>query len=818
VYRVVHCLSTQHDQRLVALAVVICAIAALTSFKIYSHVLVSRGFQRLGLLLLTGVCSGAGVWATHFIAMLAYEPGVSTAYEPIATSASLFIAVAAATVGFAIASGSRGRWPGVSGAAFGGAVVGSGIALMHYTGMGALVVPGTLEWDSASVVASLAIGSLLAAAAMFAYHVWSARQRLWLAAGLLTLAICGLHFTAMGAVTIVPDPFVVVRSSQISDLVMAFAVTGATLVVMLSGITSIAFMESRTRRQREEELRVQNLRFETALRHMSQGLCMFDAEKRLAVCNDRYARLYRLPPDLLRVGTPHDVIIAHRVSNGVLKGESSAAAVAHKISALGRLPADASSVRVDELADGRQICITRQPMPGGGWVALHEDITDRRKSEEKILHMARHDALTDLPNRVLLRERLEQALASTRKGGRCLAVLLLDLDRFKEINDTLGHPVGDELLRTVAERLRSCVGETATIARLGGDEFAIVEDVTDPIAEATDLAQRIQETLSAPLDLGDHQVVVGSCIGIATAPLDGTDPDQLLKSADMALYCAKGNGRGTHCFFEPEMDRVMQARRDLERDLRNALVNGEFELHYQPVIDLQSGEISGCEALLRWHHPRRGLVLPTEFVSLAEETGLIVPIGEWVLRTACAEAATWPDRVKVAVNLSPAQFRSSRLLTAVVGALASSGVAAHRLELEITETALIRDSDTAFETLRKLHELGLRIALDDFGTGYSSLNFLRKFPFEKIKIDRSFVNELSHATEESCAIVRSVVGLATSLGKTTTAEGVETRELLDLVRAEGCTEAQGFYFSAPRPSSEMAALLRRPANRHGCAA
>jgi NO-binding membrane sensor protein with MHYT domain len=322
VYRVVNCLSTQHDERLVALAVVICAIAALTSFKIYSHVLVSRGFQRLGLLLLTGVCSGAGVWATHFIAMLAYEPGVSTAYEPIATAASLLIAVAAATVGFAIASGSRGRWLGVSGAAIGGAVVGSGIALMHYTGMGALVVPGTLEWDSASVVASLAIGSLLAAAAMSAYHVWSARQRLWLAAGLLTLAICGLHFTAMGAVTIVPDPFVVARSSQISDSVMAFAVTGATLVVMLSGITSIAFMESRTRRQREEELRVQNLRFETALRHMSQGLCMFDAEKRLAVCNDRYARLYRLPPDLLRVGTPHDVIIAHRVSNGVLKGRA----------------------------------------------------------------------------------------------------------------------------------------------------------------------------------------------------------------------------------------------------------------------------------------------------------------------------------------------------------------------------------------------------------------------------------------------------------------------------------------------------------------
>ena len=935
-YRVVSCLATQHDQRLVLLAVLICAAAALTSFKIYSHLAASHGLQRLGFLLLTGVCSGAGIWATHFVAMLAYEPGISTAYEPVATTVSLLIAVVATTVGFAISSGGSGRWPAV-----GGAVIGAGIASMHYIGMGALIVPGTLEWDATPVVASMAIGTALAATAMINHHRSNGRQALWISAGLLTLAICGLHFTAMGAVTIVPDPTIVVRPSLVGDSVMALALAGATLLVMLSGITSTALMENQTRRQREEELRVQNLRFDTALRHMSQGLCMFDAEKRLVVCNDRYSKLYQLPPELLKVGTPHNAIIAHRVLHGILKGETSDGAVEQKISTLGQLPADASSSRVDELADGRLICVTRQPMAGGGWVAIHEDIsdrllterrlehtkafldtvieniplpvvvkepntlefvlvnhayekflgisreniigktiydvlplesaelvckydkqalssgkglitaefavgtpangvrfldttrlvvrndsgapehlisvlediTDRRKSEEKMLHMARHDALTDLPNRLLLRERLEHALTGTLRGDRCLAVLTLDLDRFKEINDTLGHPVGDGLLKAVAERLRACVRKTATIARLGGDEFAIIEDVTDPIVEATALAERIQGALSAPFDLNDHQVVVGSSTGIAIAPGDGTDAEQLLKNADLALYRAKSDGRGMYRFFEPEMDRLMQARRELERDLRNAIVNGEFELYYQPVVNLQSDEISGCEALLRWFHPKRGMVSPTEFISLAEETGLIAPIGEWVLRTACAEAATWPDSVSIAVNLSPAQFKSPRLLTAIVSALGSSGIAPRRLELEVTESVMIQDGEAVFAMLGQLQELGVRIALDDFGTGYSSLSFLRKCPFDKIKIDRSFINELSAPREDSRAIVRSVVRLATSLGKTTTAEGVETKELLDLVRAEGCTEVQGYYFSRPKSSADIARLLLTQAEK-----
>ena len=548
-YHVVSCLVTQHDFRLVALAGLICAVAALTSFKIYSHLTASSGLQRLGLLLLNGVCGGAGIWATHFVAMLAYEPGIAAGYAPGATVVSLLVAVLATTVGFVICS--TARWS----QAAGGAIIGAGIALMHYLGMGALIVPGTLEWDAGSVIASVAIGTSLAALAMIHYHKSSNPRRApWSAAGLLTLAICGLHFTAMAAVTIIPDPTVMARPSRIDDSVMAFAVAGATLLIMLSGITSTAVMESQRRRQREEELRIQNLRFDTALRHMFQGLCMFDAEKRLVVYNERYAELYRLPPELLKVGTPHNAIIAHRVLHGILKGEQTKGAVEQKLSALQQLSGDASSSRVDELADGRLICVTRQPMPGGGWVAIHEDITERRKAEEKILHMARHDALTDLPNRLLFRERLEQALAVTLRGDRSLAVFTLDLDRFKEINDTLGHPVGDALLKAVAERLRACVRKTATVARLGGDEFAIVEDVTDPVVEAAALAEKIEKALSTPFDLDDHQVVIGSSTGIAIAPSDGSGPDQLLRNADLALYRAKSGGRSAYRFFEPEMN------------------------------------------------------------------------------------------------------------------------------------------------------------------------------------------------------------------------------------------------------------------------
>ncbi len=587
---------------------------------------------------------------------------------------------------------------------------------------------------------------------------------------------------------------------------MVLAVSGAALVVVLSALASTALMENQMRRQSEEKLRIQNQRFDMALDNMGEGLCMFDAQKRLVVSNKRYAAIYRLPQELLKTGTPHSAIIRHRVLHGILKGETNDGAAEQKIAALAALPSGTTSSRVDEFADGRLIRVTRQPTAGGGWVATHLDVTEQQRSAARIAYMAQHDALTDLPNRVLLRERLEHALAGTRRGGRPLAVLMLDLDRFKEINDTLGHPVGDALLKAVAGRLRSCTRERSSVARLGGDEFAVIEDVTDPAIEATALAERIQKALSAPFDLGDHQVVIGTSIGIAIAPSDGVHSDDILKNADLALYRAKGGGRGSHRFFEPEMDRLMHERRNLERDMRNAIVNGEFELHFQPFVDLRSYEISGFEALLRWHHPARGLISPADFIPLAEETGAIVALGEWVLGAACAEAASWPAGVRIAVNLSPAQFRSKELVPAVVRALADSGVAPHRLELEVTETVMMQDSEAASATLGQLRKLGVRIALDDFGTGYSSLSFLQKFPFDKIKIDRSFVNALLDTRDEARLIARAVVRFAVSLGKTTTAEGVETEAQLAILRQEGCTEMQGFYFSRPKRSSDIAAL------------
>jgi diguanylate cyclase (GGDEF)-like protein len=384
---------------------------------------------------------------------------------------------------------------------------------------------------------------------------------------------------------------------------------------------------------------------------------------------------------------------------------------------------------------------------------------------------------------------------------------MIDLDRFKEVNDTLGHSVGDALLKAVTERLLSCVRETDTVARLGGDEFTIVQRVREPVVEAAALARRIQEAIAAPYDLDDHHVVIGISIGIAIAPVDGVDPDQLLKNADLALYRAKSEARGIFRFFEAEMDRRMQARRSLERDMRNALINGEFALHYQPLVNIEQNEISGFEALLRWTHPERGAIAPADFIPLAEETGLIVPIGEWVLRQACADAAAWPKHLKIAVNVSVAQFKSLDFVEVVIGTLAASGVAPQRLELELTESLMLQDEHGALALLTRLHNHGVRIALDDFGTGYSSLSSLRKFPFDKIKIDRSFVSDLSAANVDALAVVRSIAQLGVSLGIATTAEGVETEEQMDQVRVEGCTEMQGFLFSKAVPADDVPRLL-----------
>jgi len=419
--------------------------------------------------------------------------------------------------------------------------------------------------------------------------------------------------------------------------------------------------------------------------------------------------------------------------------------------------------------------------------------------------MAHHDSLTNLPNRALLRERFEAALLHAPAGEQ-VAILYLDLDRFKSVNDTLGHSIGDELLKTMADRVRQCIGGADTLARLGGDEFAIIQTGVRRSSDAAALAQRVRETVTEPCDFGGHQVSADVSIGISLAPNDANEVDQLLKNADMALYRAKADGRGTYRFFEPEMDARMQARRALELDLRRAIMNGEFELFYQPLVNLERNQVTSCEALLRWHHPKRGMISPAEFIPLAEETGLIVEIGEWVLAKACSDAATWPNDINVAVNVSAVQFKSQGLALTIVAVLAASGLPACRLEIEITETVLMQHNEVVLTTLRQLRDLGVRIAMDDFGTGCSSLSHLRGFPFDKIKIDRSFIHDLSNH-DESVAIVRAVTGLASSLHMITTAEGVETQPQLDTIRALGCTEMQGYLCSRPVPAKDVVRLF-----------
>ena len=535
----------------------------------------------------------------------------------------------------------------------------------------------------------------------------------------------------------------------------------------------------------------------TVLNNMSQGVVMFDSQMQLIFCNQRYVEMYGLSADVAQPGCSLRELIEHRVASGSFAGDP----VEYIAGLTETLAGGETMQQTLTLADGRAFSVVNKPIAGGGWLSTHEDVTERQRSEERIAHMARHDALTDLPNRTMMREHLEHELKRVKRG-ECLAVLCLDLDQFKSVNDALGHPIGDELLKLVGERLRGCTREPDTVARLGGDEFAIIMTQMQQPTDAAALSKRIRDSIVKPYQIDGHQIVTDISIGISVAPIDALDAEMLMRNADMALYGAKADGRGTYRFFEPEMNTRMKARRELEMDLRNALAGRKFELHYQPLVNLETKEVNAFEALLRWNHPVRGVISPADFIPIAEETGLIVPLGEWVLKTACTEAANWPDHIKIAVNLSPAQLNNRNLLAVVAEAIEQSGMSPHKLQLEITETVLLQNTFSTLSTLHELRKLGVQIALDDFGTGYSSLSYLRSFPFDKIKIDRSFIQDLSNGSEP-VAIVHAVANLAKCLNMTSTAEGVETQQQLDTLKAIGCTEMQGYLFSKARPAKEI---------------
>ena len=583
---------------------------------------------------------------------------------------------------------------------------------------------------------------------------------------------------------------------QTRDLIRFVAASLVAITGVVALIVRATVKDYETSRQ---DLLAKKLRLHIAIANMPHGVCMYGPDKRLAVANDRYSTMYGLNPEQAKPGTTLEEIVRARVAVGC--SPKNADEYINKRLQEAFLPSP--GYIINELQDGRVIAISRRPLPDGGSVAIHQDITEQKRAEEKVLHLAHYDALTELANRVLFLEEINRSIEGFGVSGDRFAVHLLDLDRFKDVNDSLGHAVGDFLLCEVASRVRSCAGPQDVVARLGGDEFAVLQRLSVAASKkVSELAMALQQAIAQPFHIGSHQLMVETSIGIAIAPEHGLDGDTLLKKADLALYRAKSEGRNTWCLFENAMERDAHARLALAMDLRNAVIEEEFELHYQPVFASTGTAMVGVEALVRWNNAKRGLVGPQGFIPVAEETGVIIPLGQWILRQACRDAAEWPAHIKVAVNLSPAQFRSGDLVGCVKAALASSGLPANRLELEITESVLLRNNADNLQILHQLRKLGIAIVLDDFGTGYSSMSYLLSFPFDKIKIDRKFVLELTQRND-CAAIVNAISGLARSLNIATTAEGVETHEQLVLLRAAGCTFAQGYLFSCPAPKSQL---------------
>ena len=924
-FRVFSCLTEAHDSRLVLLAGAICLFASFVAVSLYHRAMATRSSIRAAWLVTASIATGSGIWATHFIAVLAYNPGVVVGYGIGLTAFSLLVAILMTAFGFSVTviASPSSRYA----VALGGGIIGAGVAAMHYLGMAALELPGRMSWHTDLVLASIALGIVFGSAALIVASRRDRIQNTVAAAVLLTLAIVSHHFTAMGAVDIIPDPTRVVDALALSRDGLAAAIAG--VVISLLGMCIIAASSDR---RANDKLSKKILMLDGAMNNMVQGLNMFDADGRLVLTNHRYLDMYGLSDDVVKVGCTVRDLVQFRLDRGTFFAFDAERYIAQLVSdQTTREP----SLTTHTLTDGRVIAVATQPLTGGGWVVTHtdvtetsmarkeleqtrtfldtvienvpasivvrnaedrryvlvnraaeqlygvsrtallgksprevfpsqtadlfekhdeeslangglvesqenpiqtpgngtrivtsqtmavldaeqhpqylvmmvQDMTEQKRTQAQLAHLAHHDALTGLPNRSAFVECFNTVLEKSAADNKQFAVLCIDLDRFKEVNDVFGHPVGDQLLRQVGQRLSVSV-EGAFLARHGGDEFVAIVDDSELLAALA--AEKLQAAVADEFEIDGQSLRIGISVGIALYPIDGADANTLIGNADAALYRAKAEGRGMVRFFEADMDKRVRDRRALLHELRSALERKEFMLCYQPQA-LIDGTVTGFEALVRWQHPTRGVISPGVFIPIAEESGLILQIGEWILRESCREAASWKEPLSVAINLSPVQFRHGDLPGLVHLVLLETGLAASRVEFEITESVLINDFSRALSILRRLKHLGVRIAMDDFGTGYSSLSNLQAFPFDKIKIDQSFVRTLK-SKPQSATIVRAIIGLGHGLELPIVAEGVETVDQLTFLRQEACDEVQGYFIGKPLPIDAYAEKIGRPAN------
>lgn len=815
-FHLVDFLTRGHDFRFVALAALVCLVSAYSCVSLLRHAGRVSGRMRLVWIVVSAMSVGFGIWATHFVAMLAFRPGFELHYDIGLTALSLLIAVIICGAGLTMSILGSGLRDNL----LGGAVVGVGISSMHYVGIAALVMGGALEWNGGAVGISILAGIVLSALAV-AVAQGATRFRTSTSALLLTLAICAMHFTAMAAADFSACFPLAANGSQADAGLMSFAVALISLVLLAAAFGSAMLDEAdRRRTAREADRKLADARrirevsdkLELALAHMGQGLALFGPDGKVQLHNDRLVELLGLRAGRGLVGLDMtDICLTVLTMRNDAGADVSAAAAAFARQHL-EIVGSGGGEQIQAFGDGTVFRIRHSRIADGSWVTTVDDITESKRNEDAIAHLAQHDVLTGLPNRARFDTLFETALHASEAGEDNLAVVAFDLDRFKEINDTYGHEAGDAVLRELAQRLSSCLKDGEAVARLGGDEFAALKPFTSMDA-LREFLGRLERAITTRVPYNDVVLLTSGSMGVAIYPDDGADRSKLLSNADLAMYRAKAEFDQRICYYESEMDEHARQRRAMAADIWQALEMDAFTLAYQVQKSVSTSEITGYEVLLRWDRPGFGPVSPADFIPVAEECGAITAIGNWVLKMACLEAASWPEPHKIAVNVSGLQLSQLELVDMVKMVLFQSGLEPERLELEVTETAIIADKKRALYVLRQIKALGVSIAIDDFGTGYSSLETLRSFPFDKIKLDRSFMAEVE-TNEQSKAIVRAILALGRSLHVPVLAEGVETMAQLDVLRIEGCNEAQGYLLGRPG-RIDWDDLLERPLQAAG---